>query len=156
VQADATLRAAARAWLADHAPATREQLDAATTDRERFDASVGWQRALFDGGWAGITWPVEYGGRGGTARQASIFAEEQAQFRVSAGFVASTVGMVGPTLLRFGTDEQRDRYLRPLLRADEVWCQLFSEPVAGCDLATLATRAVCGGVYFVVIVHAVW
>jgi acyl-CoA dehydrogenase len=156
VEDDETFRAHARAWLADHAPATRARLDAAATDRERFEASRGWQRALFDGGWAGITWPIEYGGRGGTAREASIFAEEQAQFRVSSGFVASTVGMVGPTLLRFGTDEQRGRYLRPLLRADEAWCQLFSEPVAGSDLANLATRAERDGDDFVVNGQKVW
>jgi alkylation response protein AidB-like acyl-CoA dehydrogenase len=156
VSDDESFRAQARAWLADHAPATRDRLDAAANDREKFDASRGWQRELFDGGWAGITWPVEYGGRGGTARHASIFAEEQAQFRVSAGFVASTVGMVGPTLLRFGSDEQRDRYLRPLLRADEVWCQLFSEPVAGSDLANLATRAERDGDDFVVNGEKVW
>jgi len=156
VEDDETFRAHARAWLADHAPATRARLDAAATDRERFEASRGWQRALFDGGWAGITWPVEYGGRGGTTREASIFAEEQAQFRVSSGFVASTVGMVGPTLLRFGTDEQRGRYLRPLLRAEEAWCQLFSEPVAGSDLANLATRAERDGDDFVVNGQKVW
>jgi alkylation response protein AidB-like acyl-CoA dehydrogenase len=156
VEHDETFRAEARAWLAAHAPATRERLDAATTDLERFGASRGWQRLLFDGGWAGITWPVEYGGRGGTAREASIFAEEQAKFRVSSGFVASTVGMVGPTLIRFGTDAQRDRYLKPLLRADEAWCQLFSEPVAGSDLANLATRAERDGDDFVVNGQKVW
>ncbi len=156
VQDDEAFRAEARAWLADHAPATRKQLDAAANSAEHFAASRGWQRTLFDGGWAGITWPVDYGGRGGTSRQASIFAEEQAQFRVSAGFVASTVGMVGPTLLRFGTEEQRARYLRPLLRADEAWCQLFSEPVAGSDLANLATRAERDGDDFVVNGQKVW
>jgi alkylation response protein AidB-like acyl-CoA dehydrogenase len=151
-----TFRAEARAWLAEHAPATRAQLDAATTDVERFEASRTWQRTLFDGGWAGITWPVEHGGRGGTAREASIFAEEQTRFRVSSGFVASTVGMVGPTLLRFGSEDQRARYLRPLLRADEVWCQLFSEPVAGSDLANLATRADLDGDHYVVNGQKVW
>jgi alkylation response protein AidB-like acyl-CoA dehydrogenase len=156
VQDDEAFRAEARAWLAEHAPATRAQIDAATTDRERFEASRAWQRTLFDGGWAGITWPVEYGGRGGTARQASIFAEEQTRVRVSSGFVASTVGMVGPTLLRFGSDEQRTRYLKPLLRADEVWCQLFSEPVAGSDLANLATRAELDGDHYVVNGQKVW
>ena len=153
---EAAFRAEARAWLAEHAPATRAQIDAATTDVERFEASRAWQRTLFDGGWAGITWPVEHGGRGGTARQASIFAEEQTQFRVSSGFVASTVGMVGPTLLRFGSDEQQRRYLKPLLRADEVWCQLFSEPVAGSDLANLATRAELDGDHYVVNGQKVW
>ncbi len=136
------LRADAAAWLADHAPAMRHRLARAGDEREHFEANRAWQRELFDGGWAGISWPVEYGGRGATPAQAAIFAEEQARFAVSSGFVASTIGMVGPVLLRNGSDAQRDRYVRPLLRGDEAWCQLFSEPSAGSDLANLSTRAV--------------
>jgi len=101
--ADDEFRSEAQAWLRAHAPAMRARLDAATSAREHFEASRAWQQQLFDGGWAGITWPVEYGGRNGTAAQAAIFAQEQARFAVSAGFVASTVGMVGPVLLRHGT-----------------------------------------------------
>ena len=154
--ADHAFRAEAAAWLAQHAPAMRARLDAASNDRDHFDAGRAWQRALFDGGWAGIAWPSEYGGRGATPAHATIFAEEQARFAVSSGFVASTIGMVGPTLLRYGNDAQRARYLRPLLRADETWCQLFSEPSAGSDLANLSTRADRHGDEFVVNGQKVW
>jgi alkylation response protein AidB-like acyl-CoA dehydrogenase len=153
---DQTFRAEAASWLEKHAPATRAGIEAAATDREHFDAGRAWQRLLFDAGWAGIAWPTEYGGRGATPAQATIFAEEQSRFGVSAGFVASTIGMVGPVLLRHGDEAQRARYLRPLLRADETWCQLFSEPSAGSDLANLATRAERYGDEFVVNGQKVW
>jgi alkylation response protein AidB-like acyl-CoA dehydrogenase len=156
VHPDLAFRAAAVAWLAEHAPAMRARLDAATTDDEHFEAGRAWQRELFDGDWAGVSWPAEYGGRGAPPARAAMFAEEQARFAVSAGFVASTIGMVGPTLLRFGSEAQRVRYLRPLLRADETWCQLFSEPSAGSDLANLSTRAVREGDEFVVNGQKVW
>jgi alkylation response protein AidB-like acyl-CoA dehydrogenase len=115
-----------------------------------------WQRALYDGGWAGITWPKEYGGRGGTSLEQSIFAQEQARFGVSIGVFAVGIGMVGPTLIAHGTEAQKSRYLDPLLRGDEVWCQLFSEPGAGSDLAGLSTRAVRDGDEFVVDGQKVW
>jgi len=156
VDPDGAFRAEAAAWLTRHAPVMRARLDQASNDRDRFEAGRAWQRELFDAGWAGISWPREYGGRGATRGQAAIFAEEQARFAVSSGFVASTIGMVGPTLLRFGNVPQRDRYLRPLLRADETWCQLFSEPSAGSDLANLSTRAERRGDEFVVNGQKVW
>jgi alkylation response protein AidB-like acyl-CoA dehydrogenase len=156
VARDQRFRVEAAAWLGAHAPAARARIDAASTAREHFEAGRAWQRALFDGGFAGVSWPREYGGRGGTAEQSRIFAEEQARFAVSAGFVASTVGMVGPTLLRFGSEEQRSRHLRPLLCADETWCQLFSEPSAGSDLANLSTRAERRDDEFVVNGQKVW
>ena len=153
---DQTFRAEAASWLEKHAPAMRARIKAAATDREHFDAGRAWQRLLFDAGWAGIAWPAKYGGRGATPARATIFAEEQSRFGVSAGFVASTIGMVGPLLLRHGNKAQRARYLRPLLRADETWCQLFSEPSAGSDLANLATRAERYGDEFVVNGQKVW
>jgi alkylation response protein AidB-like acyl-CoA dehydrogenase len=85
-----------------------------------------------------------------------VFAQEQARYDVSSGFLASTIALVGPTLLSHGTSEQCDRYLRPLLRGDEVWCQLFSEPEAGSDLAALRTRAVRDGDELVVDGQKVW
>jgi alkylation response protein AidB-like acyl-CoA dehydrogenase len=156
VQPDQSFRADAAAWLAAHAPAMRDRLARADGEREHFDAGRVWQRELFDAGWAGISWPVEHGGRGASPAQAAIFAEEQGRFGVSSGFIASTIGMVGPVLLEHGDDAQRRRYLRPLLRGDEAWCQLFSEPAAGSDLANLSTRAVRHGDEFVVDGQKVW
>src|SRR5437764_4927997 len=110
---DEVFRTEAASWLEQHAPAMRARIDSAVTDREHFDAGRAWQRQLFDAGWAGIAWPAEYGGRGGTPAQAAIFAEEQSRFAVSAGFVASTIGMVGAVLLSHGSEAQRARYLGP-------------------------------------------
>src|SRR4051794_695552 len=101
-------RAGARAWLAGHAPAARARLDAAADDEGRFAVARSWQAEPFDGGWAGITWPVDCGGRALTALHAQAFAEEQAKFEMTSGFVASTVGMVGPALISHGNDAQRE------------------------------------------------
>lgn len=101
-----------------------------------------WQRLLADHGWAGITWPERFGGRGGTPAHQIVFNQELAAFDATSGFITAAQALVGPTLMQHGTPEQQERYLRPLLRGDEWWCQLFSEPGAGSDLASLATRAV--------------
>ncbi|MCB0971436.1 MAG: acyl-CoA dehydrogenase family protein, partial [Acidimicrobiales bacterium] len=102
------------------------------------------------------TWPAAYGGRGGTAMQNVIWGQEAGQFGVTVNNYAVGIGMAGPTILRHGTDEQKQRYLRPMLRGDEVWCQLFSEPDAGSDLANISTRAVRDGDEFVVTGQKVW
>lgn len=115
-----------------------------------------WQHTLFDNGWAGITWSPTYGGRGGTPAQQIIFNQEQLRYDVTTGFISAAQALVGPTIIKHGTDEQRDRYVRPLLRADELWCQLFSEPEAGSDLANLGTRAERDGDEFVVTGQKVW
>jgi alkylation response protein AidB-like acyl-CoA dehydrogenase len=115
-----------------------------------------WQRRLFDGGWAGITWPSRYGGRGGDAVQAMIFRQEEADFDVTSGLFAVAIGMAGPTIIGHGTDEQRARYLPAMLKGEEVWCQLFSEPGAGSDLASLSTRADRDGEEWVVNGQKVW
>ena len=101
-----------------------------------------WQRRLADAGWAGVHWPVQYGGRGATVTETAIFFAELA--RAEAPLPANTLGLLlgGPTLMVWGTDAQKDRYLPPILTADEIWCQGFSEPEAGSDLAGLKTRAV--------------
>src|SRR5690606_4128514 len=113
-------------------------------------------RTLLEGGWAGITWPKEYGGRGGTRRQAALFAEEQARYGVPTGILAGGIGMTGPALIVHGTEEQKARYLPKLLSGEEVWCQLFSEPGAGSDLAGLRTRADRDGDEFIVNGQKVW
>ena len=115
-----------------------------------------WQRTLYDNGWAGLTWPKEFGGRGASPAEAIIFAQEAAHFDVSQGFHGTALALVGPALMHHGTTQQQARYLPPLLRGDEQWCQLFSEPGAGSDLAALATRAVRDGDEFVVNGQKVW
>ncbi|HSS09423.1 MAG TPA: acyl-CoA dehydrogenase family protein, partial [Acidimicrobiales bacterium] len=146
---EAAFRLEARAWLEQHAKLRPDGRRTAPNDAAAEAAHVRackeWQATLYEGGWAGITWPKEYGGRGGTAMQQVIFNQEQARFDVTAGAFTVAIGMVGPTLIAHGTPEQRARYLEPMLRGEELWCQLFSEPGAGSDLAGLGTRAVADG-----------
>ncbi len=163
---DRAFREEARAWLAAHAKPRRGESEftrryasadnSPAADAEHVRLCREWQRTLFEGGFAGINVPKEYGGRGGTAKQARIFAQEQARFDVNSGVFAVGLGMVVPTLLAHGTEEQKYRYIPALLRGDEVWCQLFSEPGAGSDLAGLRTRAVRDGDEFVVDGQKVW
>ena len=154
---EAAFRAEARAWLtANAAPRSGGESMHHDDLAAHVAACRQWQRTLFDHGWAGIPWPKAFGGRGGTSLQASIFGEEQGAFSVSAGAFAVGIGMVGPTLMAHGTPEQQQRYLQGMLRGDDVWCQLFSEPGAGSDLAALATRAVRDGDEFVINGQKVW
>jgi alkylation response protein AidB-like acyl-CoA dehydrogenase len=160
-------RAEARAWL----EANGERLPDGAGDWSRYQfledpspeadaehvrAGKAWQRKLYDGGWAGITWPKEYGGRGGTPEQQRVFAQEQSRFEAPVGLFAVGIGMAGPTIMVHGTEEQKQRFLEPMLRGDVVWCQLFSEPGAGSDLAGLSTRAERDGDEFVVNGQKVW
>jgi alkylation response protein AidB-like acyl-CoA dehydrogenase len=141
-----------RAWLADHAPGDPPRGDEDAEYAWRRD----WQRELHAGGWAGVHWPVEYGGRGATLTQSAIFFEELG--RAGAPLPANVLGLLlgGPTLMVWGTDTQKDRYLPPILSADEIWCQGFSEPDAGSDLAALKTRAVRDGDAWRVTGQKVW
>ena len=100
-----------------------------------------WQRRLAAGRWVGLHWPVEYGGRGASPLQVAIFNTEYARSRALQPVNRVGINLAGPTLLAHGTDEQKERWLAPILTADEIWCQLFSEPGAGSDLAGLTTRA---------------
>jgi alkylation response protein AidB-like acyl-CoA dehydrogenase len=150
VPEEALFRAEARAWLEAHArlrsagsaESRRRMRDPSPEAQAAHVAACRkWQATLREGGWAGITWPAEHGGRDGTPMQQIIFNQEQARFDVSTGALTVGLGMVGPTLLAWGTEEQKSRYLSPMLRGTEMWCQLFSEPGAGSDLAGLITRA---------------
>lgn len=146
---EAAFRAEARRWLEANAVPKGHPEDfsnghqnAAMSDADYAKRCREWQRALWDGGWAGVAWPRAVGGRGGRPIEASIFAQEQGHFGVSTGIFAVAHSMVGPTLMRHGSPEQQGRHLPAMLRGDEIWCQLFSEPGAGSDLAGLRTRAV--------------
>ena len=153
---EAAFRAEVREWLATTVPALptappRDDWHA----RRRFDSE--WQKRLFDAGYAGINWPAEYGGRGATPAEQLVFLEEMAAAH------APTVGVnfvgllhAGPTIIAEGSDEQKARYLPRILSGDEVWCQGFSEPSAGSDLAALRTRAVRDGDDYVVSGQKIW
>ena len=141
-----------RAWLADNAPGTDPEHDEDASYAFRRD----WQRRLNDGGWAGVHWPTEFGGRGASLTETAIFFEELG--KAGAPLPANVLGLLlgGPTLMVWGTDEQKDRYLPPILSAEEIWCQGFSEPEAGSDLASLKTRAVKDNGDWVVTGQKVW
>jgi alkylation response protein AidB-like acyl-CoA dehydrogenase len=111
---------------------------------EDTDDPRAWQAALYDAGFVGVTWPVEVGGRGGTPMRQAVIDQEMARLGLPALINMIGIGMCGPTVIAHGTDDQKHRYLRRLLRADDIWCQLFSEPAAGSDLAGLRTKAVLG------------
>ncbi|GAA4965269.1 acyl-CoA dehydrogenase family protein [Actinoplanes utahensis] len=106
------------------------------------DDPRGWQAALYEAGFVGVAWPVEAGGRGGTLMQQAIVDQEMARLGLPALINLIGIGMCGPTVIMHGSADQKSRYLQRLLRADDLWCQLFSEPEAGSDLAALRTRAV--------------
>jgi alkylation response protein AidB-like acyl-CoA dehydrogenase len=121
-----------------------------------FDYLRRFQRAMHAGGFVGIHWPREYGGRSATPLQQAIFAEEMARARAPQLVNRVGINNVGPTLMHFGTEEQKRRFLPGILSADEIWCQLYSEPGAGSDLAALRTRADLDGDDYVVSGQKVW
>src|ERR1700754_3119720 len=123
---------------------------------DAFEFRRAWQRKLDEANYAGLSWPKEYGGRGATLIEQAIFNEEIA--RAGAPAPANVLGLVmgGPVVITHGTDAQKERYLEPILTADEIWCQGFSEPESGSDLASLKTRAVKDGDEWVVSGQKVW
>src|SRR6266581_1668284 len=115
-----------------------------------------WQRKLYEGGWAGITWPKEYGGRGASLMQQVIFWQEMALAEAPPLANVLRLGIIGPTIIAFGTDAQKKRYLSKILSAEEIWCQGFSEPNAGSDLASLQTEARLEDGHYVMNGQKVW
>ncbi len=150
-----TFRDEFRAWLRDNVPAPWTG-SAGEDGREHNAYLRTWQRTLFEGGWAGISWPREFGGRGASLMEQAIFQEELAL--ADAPHLLGTIGLslVGPTIIAMGTEEQKARFLPPILSGEEIWCQGFSEPNAGSDLASLGTKAVRDGDDFVVNGQKIW
>jgi len=149
-----------RAWLATNLPSDLCLDDAAddrvASDRETFERRRAWQRAMHAAGWVGISWPKEYGGRGAGLMERVIWEEEYAAARAPVLPGNMGLNLVGPTIIHWGTEEQKRRHLPAILNADEIWCQGFSEPGAGSDLASLRTRAIDAGDHYVVNGQKVW
>jgi len=156
--AEEKFRDECRAWLEVHVPAAwhdptfRERL----TLEEEVAFLKHWQGTLFGGGWVGLAWPREYGGRGATYMEQVIFNQEMA--RAKAPPIINVLGLIiaGPTIMMHGTEAQKRRYLPNILNAEEIWCQGFSEPNSGSDLASLTTRAALDGDEFVVNGQKIW
>jgi alkylation response protein AidB-like acyl-CoA dehydrogenase len=144
----------------DHAfrEATRRWLEANVPDDEptTLEARRAWHRRLYDAGYVGMGWPVQYGGRGATPLQQAIVADEMARKGAPPPINPLGIAIVGPTIIVHGTQGQKERYLRKILTAEELWCQLYSEPNAGSDLASLRTRAEDRGDHFVVNGQKIW
>jgi alkylation response protein AidB-like acyl-CoA dehydrogenase len=142
-----------RGWLAEN-QLTPEPAEG--DEDEHYNWRRDFQRRLADDGWAAVHWPVQYGGRGASLTESAIFFEELA--RAGAPLPANVLGLLlaGPTIMSWGTPEQMERHLHPILTAEEIWCQGFSEPDAGSDLASLKTRAVRDGDDWVITGQKVW
>jgi alkylation response protein AidB-like acyl-CoA dehydrogenase len=149
---EAAFREEVRAWFAANDPGPEPQ----HSEDEHYAWRRDYQRRMADDGYAAVHWPAEYGGRAATLTESAIFFEELG--RSGAPLPANVLGLLlaGPTIMAFGTEEQKDRYLAPILTAEEIWCQGFSEPDAGSDLASLKTRAVKDGDDWVVTGQKVW
>src|ERR1044071_351419 len=139
-------RATVRSWFEQNKPGTLET----------FEERRAWHRKLYDAGYVGMGWPKAYEGQDASPMQQAIAADEMARMSAPAPINGLGIGFIGPTIIHHGTDWQKERYLRKILTAEEIWCQLYSEPNSGSDLASLRTRAEEQGDHFVVNGQKIW
>jgi alkylation response protein AidB-like acyl-CoA dehydrogenase len=154
--ADEAFRSELDAWLEANCPPREVLRQPKLSSAHLPDWAREWQRTLFDGGWLVPGWPPELGGRNATATQQMIYFEEMSRREIPRSLNPQALGIIAPSIRDFGTDEQRERFLVPTLRAEIAWCLGMSEPGAGSDLAGLSTRAVIDGDDFVVNGQKVW
>ena len=148
---EARFREEAASWLAENAP-TDDAFRALTP----LEQAKVWQKRKYDAGWACMGWAPEFGGRGASAIEEVIWRQEESQYDLPANFFLIGQGMIGPTLMAWASDEDKARFLPPLASGEEVWCQLFSEPAGGSDLAALRTRAEREGDGWVINGQKIW
>jgi len=144
---DRAFRTEVRRWLERNVP---------TSDAKTLDERKAWHRKLYEAGYVGMLWPKEYGGWGRTPMQQAIVQDEMARLGAPPPINGLGIGFIGPTIIVHGTDWQKQRYLKKMLTAEEIWCQLYSEPNAGSDLASLKTRAEDQGDHFLVNGQKIW
>ena len=148
---EARFREEASCWLAENAPT-----DDAFRALSPLEQAKVWQKRKYDAGWACIGWAPEFGGRGASAIEEVIWRQEESQYDLPATFFLIGQGMIGPTLIAWASDEDKARFLPPLASGEEVWCQLFSEPAGGSDLAALRTRAERDGDEWIINGQKIW
>jgi len=157
---EVAFRNEARSWLDQNAELKTGQrtttLGEARDRPEYIERCQEWQAKKADAGWACITWPVEYGGRAATPIESVIWNQEEARYDTPPNIFTIGQGMLGPTIMTHGTDDQKTRYIPKMLRGEEIWCQLFSEPSAGSDLAGLRTSAVRDGGDWLITGQKIW
>jgi alkylation response protein AidB-like acyl-CoA dehydrogenase len=144
---DLAFREAARKWFAENTP---------KEDLKTLDERKAWHRTMYEAGYVGMQWPKEYGGRDATPMQSAIVSDEMTRVTAPPPINGLGIGFIGPTIIVHGTRQQKERYLKKILTAEEIWCQLYSEPNAGSDLASLKTRAEDAGDHFVVNGQKIW
>ncbi|HEY2179924.1 MAG TPA: acyl-CoA dehydrogenase family protein, partial [Caulobacteraceae bacterium] len=153
---EAAYRAKAREWLAANAPRRAGAGETGLEDPVSMDASRAWQRKKAEAGYACITWPKAWGGGGGAPWQSVIFGQEEAKVSTPANPFAIGLGMCVPTVMTAGNEADKERFVRPAVLGEEIWCQLFSEPSSGSDAAAARTRAVRQGDEWVINGQKVW
>src|ERR687891_701508 len=141
-----------RTWLEENHPGEEPKGD----EEEAFAFRREWQTKLHEGGWAGVSWPKEYGGRGASLIEQAIYSAEMVRSRAPSPANVLGLAMGGPTVIGHGTEEQKERFIQPILSGEEIWCQGFSEPESGSDLASLKTKAVKDDGDWVVTGQKVW
>jgi alkylation response protein AidB-like acyl-CoA dehydrogenase len=156
--AQETFRQELRTWLQANVPPEAHALRHLQPQASPEDLTFlkAWQKKVYEGGWAGVSWPREYGGRGASLVERMIFDQEMAAYKAPGLMNVLGLEIVGPTLIVHGTEEQKKSHLPNILSGDEIWCQGFSEPNSGSDLGSLRTRAIDQGDYFVVTGQKVW
>ncbi len=146
-----------RSWLeANQPPPLSREEKQRLTDDLLWERGKAWHTKLYEGGWAGISWPKKYGGRGASLIEQVIFGQELARLNLPVGINVLGIIMTGPALMQWGTEQQKDRYLNKILRAEEIWCEGLSEPGAGSDLSSIQTRADLQGDHFVLNGQKIW
>ena len=157
---EAEFRAKCRAWLEANAELKTKKTNSAKNmnvgNKSLLEAAAEWQKKKYDAGWAMIHWPKEFGGISATPIERIIWAQEESKFNVPKGVYEIGLGMAGPVMMEYATDEQKERYLPPMAEGKEIWCQLFSEPSAGSDVAGLRSKAVQDGENWIVNGQKVW
>ena len=151
---EAAFRAEARAWIDENRPADWQT--STRTEPDMIKAAKAWQARKADAGWAVLHWPKEFGGRDASPMERAIWNQEEDDLSLLSGIFIIGLGMAGATIMAHGDDAQKQRYLQPMARGDEVWCQLFSEPASGSDLAGLRTRAERDGDEWLVNGQKIW